>query len=439
MDSQDSNNKVEANNQSADANTAEKNKDEKIAKFGVLIIEEKADLRTFYMSALTKTGNYEVKNSATPKEALELLEEEYSKINLIIFDWVMSEIPGSVFSQKIRMERQFNNIELLVCSSELDNEDSFLMTEMDIHYVMQKSTNAGEYIAKIEEVRAHYKNSTHVVSNLKNLQNLMDDVQLEKCEELFNDPEIEKEVNTNPRYVHLGGEMRILRRKYEEASEFLKNCLVNNSSPNGTDNLKSLSTLGKALCLGGKFDDALLIYQKLESKSPKNLSHKVMVGDALLGMDDIAGAEKKYGQVLKEDSTHKGALVGMGKATAAEGKFEESKSFFAKIEGTFESRALASFFNNRGVALVRGGKVNEAIQFYENALQFLDKFKGHVYFNLGMAYYRIGNIASAINCFQSALKSNEASQLVDKTILKELQEKGPDNFIAEYNARSTTK
>ena len=36
-----------------------------------------------------------------------------------------------------------------------------------------------------------------------------------------------------------------------------------------------------------------MIYEKLEAKSPNNLSHKIMLGDALLGMDDVNGAESE--------------------------------------------------------------------------------------------------------------------------------------------------
>ena len=57
------------------------------------------------------------------------------------------------------------------------------------------------------------------------MQSLLNDAQVDQCEELFKIPEIEKEINTNPRYVHLGGEVRIGRKKYEEAVEFLKDYL----------------------------------------------------------------------------------------------------------------------------------------------------------------------------------------------------------------------
>jgi tetratricopeptide (TPR) repeat protein len=193
-----------------------------------------------------------------------------------------------------------------------------------------------------------------------------------------------------------------------------------------------LSTLGKALGLVGKFEEASMIYEKLESKSPNNLGHKIMLGDALLGLDDINGAENKFNEVLNKDPSNTGALVGMMKTNSVNGNFDQAKSFFEKIEGNFESKSLASFFNNKGVALVKKGKVEEAILFYENALQFFDKFKAHVYFNLGMAYYRSGNISSAVSCFQAAM-AQDSKLLEEKNILKELREKGVEKFTADYN------
>lgn len=70
------------------------------AKTCVLIIEEKADLRTFFMSTLTKSGNFEVKNAANPKESFEVLAKEAASIHLIVFDWNMQGMSGSIFAQK---------------------------------------------------------------------------------------------------------------------------------------------------------------------------------------------------------------------------------------------------------------------------------------------------------------------------------------------------
>ena len=89
-------------------------------KFCVLIIEEKSDLRTFFMGVLTKSGNYEVKNAATPIEALDIISKEAAQIHVVLFDWDMKEMSGDIFAQKIKNEVNYDHIELVVCSASID-------------------------------------------------------------------------------------------------------------------------------------------------------------------------------------------------------------------------------------------------------------------------------------------------------------------------------
>lgn len=407
-------------------------------KLCVLIIEEKSDLRTFFMGVLTKTGNYEVKNAATPMEALEIINKEAASIHVVLFDWDMKEISGNVFAQKIKNEVNYDHIELVVCSGAIAQDDAFLISELEIYYTMPKIVNAIDFLAKMDEIRSEYFSAQNIHSKIRNLKHLINESDLNAIDALFANPEIEKEITNNAKFTYLGGEVRILHKKYTEAIEFLKQHLEKNNVNKQTENLKTLNTLGKALCLIGNYKDASMIYEKLEAKSPNNLSHKIMLGDALLGMDDVNGAESKFDEVLQKDSTNNAALEGMIKTNSVTGNFAQAKSFFDKIQGNFESKTLASFFNNRGVALVKNGKINEAIIFYENALQFFDKYKAHVYFNLGMAYYRSGNITSAVTCFQAAI-AQDSKLAEDKIILRELKNKGAEKFIEEYNQASKNR
>ncbi|RDB35859.1 MAG: tetratricopeptide repeat protein [Spirobacillus cienkowskii] len=406
-------------------------------KVCVLIIEEKTDLRTFFMGALTKNGNYEVINAATAQEGLDILAKEGAKVNMILFDWNMSGMSGHLFSQKIKAGSEFDHIELIVCSAAFAEEDTFLMSEIDIYYTMPKVVNVFDFTAKMEQARMAYLNSQSVVAKLKNLQRLLHQADSQAIEALLKESiDIEKEIQDNPKYAYLGGEIRIQHKKYLDAIQFLKDKLSQGGENRSHENLRTLSTLSKALCLAGNFEEALVIFERLEAKSPHNLHHKVMIGDALLGLDNVVGAEKKYDEVLQTDATNAGALAGMVKTSSVTGNFSNAKTFFDKIEGNFESSALASFFNNRGVALVKKGNVQEAIQFYENALQFFNKYKGVVYFNLGMAYFRSGNISSAVNSFQAAI-AQEPALIQEKKILQELKEKGLEKFIEDYSAKKS--
>lgn len=403
-------------------------------KLTVLIIEEKSDLRAFYMNILVKSEKFEVKNSATKKEALEILEKDSAAIHVILLDWILDNETAHVFLQELRKNVKYDHIEFFVMSDELSQEDSFLIAEIGIESSFSKRLTANEFLLKMEKIKKEYFDLKSIKNELKEIRHSINMNNVLKCSELLKNNALLKEIESNPKVVYIGGEVRILKKQYGEAVEFLKNFLKTHQA-NSTENLKTLNTLGKALCFVGKYDEALTVYERLEAKSPKNLSHKVMMGDALLGLDEVQAAQEKYNEVLTQAPKDSGALLGMGKSHSMAGNYDQAKSFFEKIQGNFESLTLASFYNNKGIALVRKGKYTEAIQFYENALQFFDKFKGHIYFNLGMAYYRSGNIASALSCFQAALATDDLDLLSEKKVLKEFQEKGIERFTADYKSK----
>ena len=178
-----------------------------------------------------------------------------------------------------------------------------------------------------------------------------------------------------------------------------------------------------------------MIFEKLESKSPKNLNHKLMAGEALLGLNEHYKAESKFHEILEKNPKDRGALTGMVKSNSISGKYDVAKSFFHQIEVEFESKSLASYFNNRGVMLVKDNKIDESITFYKNALYFFKKHRGHISFNLGMAYYRSNKIEEAAEYFQDVLNSSESDLLANKTLLKSIKEEGMAAFI-EKNQKS---
>ena len=72
------------------------------------------------------------------------------------------------------------------------------------------------------------------------------------------------------------------------------------------------------------------------------------------------------------------------------------------------------------------------MKFFTVTLYFFKKYKDHINFNLGMAYYRSNRIEEAVDYFQEVLKSDEFESFSDKTLLKLLKEEGADKFIEKF-------
>ncbi|WGL60651.1 tetratricopeptide repeat protein [Pigmentibacter sp. JX0631] len=404
-------------------------------KLKIIVVESSIELRSFYAGAIKKSEFFEVQTAANHTDALQILSGDYDAYHFILFNWQSSSIPISIFIQNIRRNFNYDHIELIAFAQNLNEEDAFLFSELEIHYTIPKIMNGAQLLKKLEEIRNDYHFFHPVLRKINELKHCIHIEDLEKCEEIIKDPKIQQKILHNHKFLYLHGEILILQKKYTEAIKFFEDILKDRSRINQIETLRTMSALGKAYCLAGKNNEALMIYEKLEAKSPRNLNHKIMVGEALLGLEETYKAEAKFHEILDKVPKDKQALTGMVKSNSIAGKYDLARSFFDQIEGDFESKSLASYFNNRGVLLIKKNNFNEAVAFYKNALYFFKKHRGLISFNLGMAYYRNHNIEAAAEFFEDAIKTLDDQQISQKVLLKAFKEEGAVNFIAKYKLK----
>ncbi|KAB8031937.1 tetratricopeptide repeat protein [Fluviispira multicolorata] len=405
----------------------------------ILLVDEKRESRSFFSGFLKASPLFTATTAANTLIAFEILEAESHEIHFILFDWKMKEVPGNIFAQQVRQNPSFDHIDFIVYSQILTDDDNFLIAELDIYHTFPKIINGKSFMLKMEEIRNSYISLSAVHKKLKNLEHAIHTENLALCNEIMQDAQVAEEINTNPRFFYLGGEIHMLKNQYGEAIDFFQSHIKDDSKNNAMLTLKAMSSLGKALCFAGRFEEALMIFERLEAKSSKNLSHKCMAGEALLGLNKNYMAEEKFHEVIELHPKDTDALMGLGKVNSVAGKHEVAKSFFDKIQGDFESKHLASFYNNKGVSLVKQHKYDEAISFYKNAMQYFQKYRGHINFNLGLAYFKKGEIKDASNYFQEALASDEFDLIPEKKLLLELQAKGVAKFEEEYSSKLEKK
>lgn len=399
------------------------------SKVGVLIVDAGRESRAFLQGLLVSTGLYDVKTTASGVEGLEVLAKGLSqKIGVVIMDWALEDVAGPIFAQKAHGFPGHSSMDFIVISKQMSQEESFLLTELDIWHYLSKQESGKGVIDRVASVIAERKAHASVLPQMMALQDALRDGDQGRCDNLTADARVAAAVRDNPRFLHIQGELCIQRGDYEGAATQMQ-ALLRKGESSRPETLKMLSTLGRALCLAARFEDALVIFERLAAKSPQNLSHKIACGDALASLEKGDDAKEYYQQALDTDETHNGALIGMGKVSLMEGNEAKAKGFFERIEGPFESYALASFFNNRGVALARSGRTVEAIQFYQNALIFLEKFRPQIIFNLGLAHFKNADHASASKCFQEVIKSENVSFLSTKRVLKHFQEKSTEEYF----------
>ena len=121
-------------------------------KLTILIAEDEEDLREMYSRALLQKG-FIVIPATNGKEALEILEAEYSHIDLILLDIVMPGMDGMEFLKAIQGKKEYEKIAILV-STNLDNEaDRKEALRLGAHnYFIKSSHTPAELVKMIQDI-----------------------------------------------------------------------------------------------------------------------------------------------------------------------------------------------------------------------------------------------------------------------------------------------
>ena len=403
----------------------------------VLVVDPRPDTRTFLSGLIGRAGKIVVKNASSGQEALDLLQQPVDPFHIVIFDWALTDMTGAVFAHKVKSEVRRENLEAVVISHSLTQEESFLLTELDIWHTISKGESGDKILDKIKTIVSEYRTQCTDSIKLRAFGQQISASSGDAAQKMVeSDPKLIESLRSNPRFMHFLGEYHILRGQFDESIQEMQNMIRGADAGGKPETLKVLSTLGKALCLAGRYEDAVMIFERLAAKSPKNLKHKISCGDALLGLERHDEAESYYTEALTTDGSFRDALMGMGKVSVAKGDPDSAQGFFDQIGGNFESYSLASFFNNRGVALARSGRTDEALQLYNHALIFLNKFKPYIMFNMGLAYEKKGNKTEASACFKAVMESEDGAGLASrKQMLAKFQETNPcDEFISDFRS-----
>lgn len=394
----------------------------------LLMIEPNDDKFTSYSTVLQNEG-LDIKRAVSAADATKAIEEIMPAVDIVLLNWSLPDANGFAYAQKLRQNELMHAAQFIICTKTMSDDDLVLLAELDIYHWFNSNNNATGLIDKINAAKKDANEVSAVAKAIKKFDRAVSKEDLKYAKELLNHDSLEQSIRANPRYHFCLAEFFILSREPDKAVALLSETLKS-QAPKG-DNIKNYTTLGKAYCMVGKNTEALEIFQKLAAKSPKNFSHKILLGDAHLGLNQIDKAREQYEGVLSSDPTNRDALVGTAKADIADNDIEGAQTIFAQIKEPFESYTLASFFNNRAIALTKASKHDEAVVLYENAIQFLKKYRGHVYFNLGNAYTRLGQAEKAEQAYEKAAKLGPPELLSKKRILRKMGDKGKEDFIED--------
>ncbi len=204
-------------------------------------------------------------------------------------------------------------------------------------------------------------------------------------------------------------------KQWPKAEEFLNKVLKIDSNF-----IPALNLISKIYIKSGRFEEAMIALEKAKNLSPLHIERLLVMGEMSLGSGEAAKAEENFRNALKINPCEEKASFGLGRALATQGKIEESKKILSALQKGVE---LASFFNNKGILLVRAKKISEGISLYQNAMKVMDDTEREhlLLYNIALAYSKLGNIDSAIEYAKKSLDKSPKDYTKSLKLIERLE------------------
>ncbi len=161
------------------------------------------------------------------------------------------------------------------------------------------------------------------------------------------------------------------------------------------------NNIGLAYLNIGKTEDACLAFYKGKKIAPHLAEIYFNLGDTFSRKGQIEKAIKEYQNGLKIFPSDAQGNFNLGELYYKKGEFKKSIFYYQKVIKNSPTPS-AQTYNNLGMALMKVGKIDEAIDKLEYALE-LETSLVEIYINLGFAYYLEGKLDKAEDTIKKAL------------------------------------
>lgn len=194
---------------------------------------------------------------------------------------------------------------------------------------------------------------------------------------------------------------------------------------------------GKKFMYYERFKSAKDIFQKLVTANPNDEEAIYWLGQAEIGLEDVAGAKTLYLQKLSAAPNSPLIMAGVGHIELLEGKKTEARQHFETAISLSGGKSIAvlnavGFANGNPDS--KNGDAGYAIEKLKQATQ-IKKFRDpEVWANLGDAYRKFADGGNAILAYQEALKidPNYARALYRSGRVYQTQGRGQETLYLQY-------
>lgn len=396
----------------------------------IIVVDDDPDVLSQMEKIFQKMGKKNYKGFPGAEPAIKELESNATAYDIIFVDVRMPVISGIALVQFIKTHenKKIRDCFCIPLVGSIGKEDKAIISEFNFYETLTKPIAEKDFLKRFEELEEQQKNPESDRNFQKEFQNSLIEKKYKRAEELLL-PRLKKEPNSL-RFLTLYAELLLRAHDIKKSEEFLNKILK--IDPH---HIPALNLISKVHIKNNKFEDAMKALEKAKLLSPHNVERLLVLGELNLGNGDADKAEENFKNVLKLNPTDDRASFGLGRALATQGKTEESKKVLSNLKKGAE---LASFFNNKGVLLVKSGKYSEGVSLYKNAIKVLDMPDKEylLLYNIALAYSKLGDKAKAIENAKKAVEKGPKDYVKAKNLLEKLEKEAPSAAAAAKPAQT---
>ncbi len=334
------------------------------------------------------------------------------KVDLIISEWKLPNLPGPVFLYKLR-NRLGLNLPLLIINESIEEREVPLISELGASRLLQKPIDAQRLSRDIIWTLQQHTNPTDpfvIKQKLLLASKRHDTTEIKKLKQL---------------YFSLPALLDSDKMLIEGQIAFDSGCFLHakkhalEAIKMGGSSKEGMEILGKSLMKLREFDAAIRCLSNVSFISPLNVSHLCNLAECHLekGNDQAYDQMMSKAQSIDEDATE--VIETAAKGAIKRGHTENARKLLSRLKSFKE---ILAFMNNRAVTLIRVGNFQEGVELYKRTLESLpegqSEMRSLIHYNLGLGFTRANQLEDALQSLAEAERSHNRQRILKAKSLK---------------------
>ncbi len=356
-----------------------------------LVVDDMTNMRRTIRNMLRYIGYDVIEEASDGSVALRKMQGEIP--DFLILDWNMPRMAGIDLVQRMREDKHFVEIPILMVTAEVQETQIVQAAESDIDGYIIKPFIAVTLEEKINSIMAKRNSPSEFDKLIKGGMSYREKKEFDKAIEAFG--LALKASPQSARVRHLIGETYGMKGDMKKSEQFYEEAVKINPQY-----IKVHQSLGELYQKTGNSEKAIASIENAARISPNSSKRQATLGKLYIAKGDVKQAEKAFKQAVKVEPNNAALKTVIGEIYLESGQEDKAADSFKE---SLELKEDINVYNRLGIALRRKHRFKEAIEQYQKALKVEPRDEG-LHYNIGRAYIEANDKVKAMAHFKKALE-----------------------------------